>query len=87
MPVYTIENEKGERQDIVRSVERRDCVPPGWKRVFVPTRGFVAGVVEPESCEGSIPKALRQAEDKQNYRQIEKDTGFSVGQLRKIWDF
>lgn len=89
MPIYTIEDEKGNRSEIYRTIARRDCLPKGWKRVFVPQRlAYLAGAIEPESPECAVPKAFRREENSgKNWREIERAIGLPRDEIRRTWNF
>jgi hypothetical protein len=88
MPVYVAKNAKGELKEFVRKVEERDCLPEGWRRVFVPTRGFLKGAIEERSPEGAAPKGFQREENSgKNWREIERACGLSRDEIRRTWDF
>jgi len=90
MPIYQYHNTKtGQIEEHFRSVARRDCVEPHLKRIAVPVRvGYLGGLTEPGTAEHQIPKALRQLEEQgNNWRKLERDTGFSRDKLRQVWNF
>ena len=89
MPIYAFKDTRtGKTTELFRTIERRDCVPSNLKRLFSPPRhgGFIVGANADESPEVRVPKALRQLEEKDNWRKIESDTGFSRDELRRVWD-
>lgn len=89
MPIYEYLNtETGKIEERWLPVERRDDVPEHLKRVEVPRRlGFVAGLTDPIDSDVSVPKAFRQLEDSVDYREIEKQSGFSKDEIRRVWEF
>lgn len=88
MPLYQIQNSKGQTTEVFRTIARRDCLPRGWKRVIVPHRfAFLAGAVDPKSPMGSVPKAYAEIERQGvNWRDIERSGGFSREHITRVWD-
>lgn len=88
MPIYVIEDELGNRQEVFRTIARRDCLPKGFKRVFVPTRALLYGAIDPGSPLAAVPKGYREIELKgRNWRDIEREGGFSRDHIRRVWNF
>lgn len=48
--------------------------------------GFRTGATDPTLPEKAVPKAFRQLEQTQSASKIARDSGFSVKQIKKIWN-
>lgn len=89
MPIYEYENAAGERVEMFRPIARRDCGPKGFRRVINLTgRGLYTGrALDPTSADVAVPRAFRALEATMPRDRIEKQTGFSVRQLKRTWNF
>ena len=87
MPLYEYEDLKtGERVELCRAVERRDEVPPNLRRITVPKRlGVLMGALSDSDVDRAAPRAFRQLEDTMNAKDIARQTGFSIDQIRRAW--
>lgn len=88
MPVYQYRDTKnGELVELVRSVALRDQVPPNYQRVTVPQRIAISGAAaDPRSADSQVPRAFRQLEEKVGAREIVREGGWTVDQVKKIWN-
>lgn len=67
-------------------VNERDCVPSHLKRITVPCRVGIGNChIDPLQAASAVPKALRQQEERMGRAQIERETGFTVAQLKAAW--
>lgn len=48
--------------------------------------GVSTKAADPGSPTASVPRALRQMEEKESARRIAKQAGFSVNELKRIWN-
>lgn len=91
MPIYEFEDVRtGERVELFRTVARRDEVPKGLRRVISLTgRGpFTGQAIDPSSAAAAVPRAFRQVELSGIPREkIERDSGFSVRDIKNTWQF
>lgn len=90
MPLYEYENLRtGERLELFRTIARRDCVPRQLRRVVSLTgRGpFTGRLEDPRSAAVSVPRAFKQLEHTMPRERIERDSGFSVKQIKTAWSF
>lgn len=90
MPIYQYRNlHTGKLEDHWRTVAQRDAVPPGLVRITVPQRVGIFGTssdpIDEQSAEYEVPRAYRQLEAKMPAREILKEGGFSVDQVREAW--
>lgn len=87
MPVYEYRHEvTGQRIELVRPVAERDHCPPGYRRVTVPARlGVLTGALEDAHPDRAVPNALKQLEEKHSAREIARQSGFTVEQLKETW--
>lgn len=88
MPVYEyIEVATGETVEFCVPIKRRDKVK-GHKRITVPRRlNVVVGALDPQSADKAVPKAFRQVEETVPSDRIERETGYSVEHIKRVWDF
>lgn len=49
--------------------------------------GFRRGAPDPTSAEVAVPRAFRQLEQTVPAREIERQSGFKVKQIKKAWNF
>ena len=47
--------------------------------------GFHQNVLDPQSADRAIPRALRELEQTHSARRIAKDAGWTVNQLKETW--
>lgn len=86
MPVYQYKNGTGEVVELVRPVADRDMCPPGFQRVTVPVRVAISGAArDPYIADTQVPRAFRQLEEKVSAREIVKESGFSIEDVKRIW--
>lgn len=87
MPMYAYRNTRtGETVELFRHVAERHNVPKHLKLVIVRGHGGVAcGRLDPTSAEASIPRSLRQLEEKMPVAEIERQSGFSINHLKRVW--
>jgi len=88
MPIYQYRNPTtGEVIERIRPVQDRDRAPRGFARVTAPQRvAVVRGILDPETPDAAIPRALKQLEHTIDHRAIARGSGFSTRQLREIWN-
>lgn len=78
----------GRRVECIMKVEERDNMPAPWRRITVPKRvAVVFGLQAETSVDVATPKAFRDLEQTMNYKQIEKESGFSVDHIKRTFDF
>lgn len=91
MPLYEYEDVKtGQRVELWRHVDDRDRVDKGLRRVIPLATGrglFTGRAKDPTSADVAVPRAFRELEQTMPREQIERQSGFSVGQIKKVWDF
>jgi hypothetical protein len=90
MPIYQYyDKNNGEMVEMFREVARRDEVPPNYIRVRIPRSLAIFGTssapIDPTSAEGSVPRAFRQLEQKTSAREIARESGFSVDEIKRVW--
>ncbi|HVX56978.1 MAG TPA: hypothetical protein VHA37_04550 [Candidatus Saccharimonadales bacterium] len=87
MPVYEYLDTRSNRTvELCRPVAERDLVPAGLRRITVPRRiAVMNSITDPHSAEGQVPKAFRQLEAKTSAKEIARETGYTVDQLKKVW--
>lgn len=87
MPVYEYTDTRtGKIVEEVHTIAERDNVPPHLKRITVPRTLDVVGFrTDPESADGTVPKAFKQLEESKHHSDIARETGFTVDQIKKTW--
>jgi len=87
MPVYQyLDTTNNETVEMIRTVAERDNVPPNYKRVTVPQRVVVCGAArDPYIADTQVPRAFRQLEEKVSAREIVRESGFSVEEVKQVW--
>jgi len=87
MPIYQYrDQETGRIVELIRSVTNRDRAPEGFSRITVPQRvGVIRGMMDPETPDAAIPRALKDLEQTVDHRAIARGSGFSTRQLKEIW--
>lgn len=48
--------------------------------------GFRTGAIDPTLPEVAVPRAFRQLEQKDSASKIARDCGFSVKQIKRVWN-
>jgi hypothetical protein len=90
MPLYQYLDEAGRTVELMRPVAERDLVPPGLRRITVPVRVGIAGtsndLKEPGSAEDAIPRAYREMEQTMPAREIVRESGFTIDQVKAAWN-
>lgn len=91
MPIYQYRNLRtGKIEDHFRTVAQRDAIPPGLVRITVPLRVGIFGTssdpIDEQSADYEVPRAYKQLEEKMPAREILKEGGFSVDQVRQTWN-
>ena len=88
MPVYQYRDQRtGGIVELLKPVAERDNVAAGLARIAVPQKVMVVGgAVDPQSPDGSVPRAIRQMEATMSARDIARGSGFTVNQFKKIWN-
>lgn len=89
MPIYEYEDKAGNRVELFRTIERRDKVPAGLKRVVSVTgRGpFTGSAQDPTCAEAAVPRAFKELEQTMPRREIERQSGFTTKQIKEAWNF
>lgn len=95
MPLYEYEDVRtGERIELFRTIANRDRVPAVLKRVLVvgaaPAIGnglFTGQARDPQCAEAAVPRAFKQLEATMPSDRIARDSGFSVKEIKRAWDF
>jgi hypothetical protein len=88
MPLYLYRNEQtGEEVEEFRKVAERD--KRGWRRLM-PSRILVHmhGRKEPAPINmvASVEQGFRQCEEVHGVEKIERDTGYTVKEIKRIWN-
>jgi hypothetical protein len=83
MPLYEYDTPNGV-VTAVRSVERRDCVPPSWKRRIASRFGLCFGR-GPVTAEADAIRGLHKLENRHGSGVFEREMGYTGKQLKKIW--
>jgi len=85
MPIYEYEDRRtGEVVELFRNYSERDDVPKHLKRIpSMP--GLVYGFTPLPTDGESTIKALSKYEDSVGRQEIERQTGFSADELKKVW--
>lgn len=72
--------------ELIRSVAERDECPRGFRRITVPQRvGVARGLIDPETPDAAVPRALKEYEQIKGHDAIARETGFSTQQMKRIW--
>jgi hypothetical protein len=89
MPLYDYQNQAGERRELFRPIHQRDDAPMGfWRVLSVSHRGrFTGKQADPTTADAAVPRAFKQLEQTLPREQIEKQSGFSVRELKQTWNF
>jgi hypothetical protein len=85
MPTYQYRNQTGQIVELQRPVALRDQVEPGLERITAPVSVRVLGGRDPSEPEQAVPRALRQLEEKMPAREIVREGGYTVDQMKQIW--
>lgn len=87
MPLYQYQHEgTGRLLELIQPVAQRDQCPKGYFRIRVPQRvGVIQGILDPQTPDAAIPRALKDLEQTVNHRDIARQSGFTTRQLREIW--
>lgn len=88
MPCYDYEHlSTGERREFFRPIARRDI--PGWRRLM-PERILVHmhGLKEPDPINlvAEAERGFRESELNHGAATIERNTGYTVKQIKEIWN-
>jgi hypothetical protein len=89
MPLYEYDDlNTGRRVELVLPVNRRDNAGPNLRRVTCPQRVCVTpgAIADPHSADGMMPRAFKDLESSGvSAREIERQSGFSREQIKRIW--
>jgi hypothetical protein len=89
MPIYEYEDLKtGRLVELSRPMRLRDDCPPNLKRVVSRTgrpRMGRDGLADPSHADQAVPRALRELENTMPSSEVERQTGFSAKQMKRIW--
>jgi hypothetical protein len=89
MPLYDYEDVgTGEITTLCRPVRLRDDCPPNLKRVISRVgrpRVGRGGLPDPSHADQAVPRALRQLEQTMPSSEVERQTGFSAREMKRIW--
>jgi len=90
MPTYQYRDEfTGCVVELTRAVAERDAVRAGLRRIPVPAalgvQGTSSAPQDPESAAVQVPRAYRDLERSMGARQIVRESGFSVEQVKRVW--
>lgn len=88
MPIYEYEDVKtGERVELFRPVRLRFDCPPNLKRVISRTARpkIGKGAPDPSHADQAVPRALKELEQTTRTSDIERGSGFTAKQLKRIW--
>lgn len=89
MPIYEYEHRvTGERVELIRPVGKKyDCPPDLLPVISRPGRPKIGkGVPNPGDADQSVPRALKETEERIGTGALERASGFSHRQLKKAWD-
>jgi hypothetical protein len=89
MPIYEYEDERtGRVVELSRPMRLRDDCPPHLQRVISrigrPRTGR-AGLADPSQADQAVPRALRELECSMSTAEVERQTGFSAKEMKRIW--
>ena len=90
MPVYQYRDRKGQVIELLRSVDERDQVPAGLRRILVPQRISVVptgGTPNPMDADQAVPRAFRKLEEKIGSDALLREGNFSVKDIKEAWNF
>lgn len=85
MPLYDyIDSETGRKVELFRTVAERDNVPANLRRI-IPHSFALLCPPDPYADAKGTQKALYQLEQQLGLPELERQTGFSRKQLKKVW--
>lgn len=90
MPLYQYRDvQTGRLVELFRPVAGRDQVPAGLRRITVPERVGVQGTssspIDPGDADYQVPRAFRQVEEKMSAREIVRESGYTVDEIKRVW--
>jgi len=87
MPIYEYENKlTGKLIELSRPMRLRDDCPKHLKRVIARTACRIgSGAEDPSHAAQSVPRALRECERTMQTSELERQSGFSVKEMKRIW--
>jgi hypothetical protein len=87
MPLYEFEERAtGKRLELFRTIRDRDCCPPNLRRVMArPSCRIGKGAQDPTVADQAVPRALQSLEQTMPTSELERQTGFSTKELKRIW--
>lgn len=88
MPIYEyLDKLTGELVELSKPIRLRDDCAPNLQRVMSrPARARIgAGVADPSHADQAVPRALKEEEQRIGTSELERLSGFSAKQMKRIW--